>query len=311
MDMANSEIVTCVLNFFLSVIRTLQMQLGTNHVHNMLEWFLGIATRNQLTSGSLKAIDKLLQMLLFVVEQPGQSSLSLLPNILAFVLDIVMPLLMEQKQSLDFSDVATSVFNLLHGILQYRWQYFYRSTILHDTDSISNAPAHYEHFAAIFTAYGRVLVNGNDPHVAKQILTSLDNLNDRYKLFTRQFFVANFTASFQCAVISALMLPGGGVLHTEMDNLLNLLYAMSMDNRWQLQQSFESLGFPKDMCQDVIGAQVNIASNKLFRYSYVYFIFRICQHLYKLWVDLFRIHVVDSWNSKEKKRGDKRLYICD
>lgn len=261
MDMANSEIVTCVLNFFLSVIRTLQMQLGTNHVHNMLEWFLGIATRNQLTASSLKAIDKLLQMLLFVVEQPGNASLSMLPNILTFVLDIVMPLLMEQKHSLDFSDVTSSVFTLLHGILQYRWQFFYRSTILlQDTDQISNAPAHYEHFAAIFTAYGRVLVNGNDPHVAKQILSSLENLNDRYKLFTRQFFVVNFLSSFQCAVISALMLPGGGVLHTEMDNLLNLLYAMSGNdnNRWKLQQSFESLGIDKDMCQDVIGSQVKI-----------------------------------------------------
>lgn len=140
---------------------------------------------------------------------------------------------------------------------------------MHDTDTtgpLANAPAHFEHFAAIFTAYGRVLVGGNDPHVAKLILASLDSLNDRYKLFTRTFFVNNFISSFQCAVISALMAPGGGVLHTEMDNLLNILYAMSNDeNRWKLAHSFESLGFQTELCQDVIGAQVK--SWELFHFA--------------------------------------------
>lgn len=91
--------------------------MSLNRTTPPLNLCISIPNRNQLTASSLKAIDKLLQMLLFVVEQPGTATMSLLPNILGFVLDHVMPLLMEEKQSLDFSDVATSVFNLLHGLV--------------------------------------------------------------------------------------------------------------------------------------------------------------------------------------------------
>lgn len=58
-------------------------------------------------------MDKLLQMLLLVVEQPGSTAVHLLPSILNVSLDLVTPLL--GQDSSDFSDVGLSLFSLFDG----------------------------------------------------------------------------------------------------------------------------------------------------------------------------------------------------
>lgn len=57
----------------------------------------------------------LLQMLLLVVEQPGQMTLSLLPAILDLSLNYVTPLLAQECNSSDFCDVAISLYALFDG----------------------------------------------------------------------------------------------------------------------------------------------------------------------------------------------------
>jgi len=64
-------------------------------------------------------MDKLLQMLLLVVEQPGNTSLNLLPAILNLALEHVVPLLNTDKNALDFSDVAYSLYSLFDGYKIY------------------------------------------------------------------------------------------------------------------------------------------------------------------------------------------------
>lgn len=71
--------------------------------------------REQITNSRLKAMDKLLQMLLLVVEQHGNGTLSLLPAILNLSLDLVAPVLQQEKNSIDCSDVAISLFTLFDG----------------------------------------------------------------------------------------------------------------------------------------------------------------------------------------------------
>lgn len=72
-------------------------------------------SREQITVGRLKAIDMLLQMLLLVVQQPGQMTLSLLPAILNLSLNYVTPLLAQECNSSDFCDVAISLYALFDG----------------------------------------------------------------------------------------------------------------------------------------------------------------------------------------------------
>lgn len=69
----------------------------------------------QLTVNRLKTMDKLMQMLLLVVQQPGNLGLTLLPSILEFSLNYVMPLLMQTQTANEFCDVVMSLFQLLDG----------------------------------------------------------------------------------------------------------------------------------------------------------------------------------------------------
>lgn len=71
--------------------------------------------REQLTTNRFKAVEKLLQMLLLIVQQPGSLGLNLLPSILDFALNYVSPLLEQGRNPSDFCDVAFALYNLLDG----------------------------------------------------------------------------------------------------------------------------------------------------------------------------------------------------
>lgn len=122
------------------------------------------------------------------------------------------------------------------------------------SDSVAPAdegPEHAEQLLAILTAYGQALVNSNDPHITRILLTSLQSLNERWKLFSRDFFKINLLTSFHCALINALISPEGA-LH--IDYLLSVLFTMGQVSSSTLHASFVSVGFPseskiiKDVC---------------------------------------------------------------
>ncbi|KAG4078102.1 hypothetical protein HA402_002153 [Bradysia odoriphaga] len=246
----STEVATCVLNFSLSVIRTLQVQLGSNYVKEMLGIFLEASTREQLTVGRLKAIDILLQMLLLVVEQPGQTTLSLLPVILNLSLNYVTPMLAQERNSSDFCDVAISLYALFDGILHFRWQYFYKSQVLKGfspnasddylATADDDAPQHPEEFLAILTAYGQAIVTGNDPQLTRNVLHSLQSLNERFRLYSRNFFRTNLLKSFQCALIKSLISPEGSLHY---DYILSVLFPMGQVSDAYFHESFVSLGY--------------------------------------------------------------------
>lgn len=71
--------------------------------------------REQLTTNRFKAVEKLLQMLLLVVQQPGSLGANLLPSIFEFTLTYVSPLLMQGRSPSDFCDVAFALYNLFDG----------------------------------------------------------------------------------------------------------------------------------------------------------------------------------------------------
>lgn len=69
----------------------------------------------QVTTNRLKAVEKLNQMLLLVVQQPGSLGMSLLPSILNYALNYVLQPLMQCNNARDYCDVAFSLYNLFDG----------------------------------------------------------------------------------------------------------------------------------------------------------------------------------------------------
>lgn len=103
-----------------------------------------------------------------------------------------------------------------------------------------DSPQHGDQLLAILTAYGNAMVVGNDPHITRLLLTSLQSLHERFKLFGRTFFKDNLLTSFHCALINALI-SAEGALH--IDLLLNVLFTMGQVNQSQLHSSFVTLGY--------------------------------------------------------------------
>lgn len=124
--------------------------------------------------------------------------------------------------------------------------------------SMDDGPQHAEQLLAILTAYGHAIVAGNDPHITRILLTSLQSLNERFKLFGRPIFKDNLLSSFHVALINALISPEGA-LH--IDLLLGVLFTMGQVSPSQLHASFMTLGYSSDskMVESVCLAVVSLS----------------------------------------------------
>lgn len=148
--------------------------------------------------------------------------------------------------------LAFFVFPIYRSILHHRWQYFYKSQVLRGFSpgasdltmpTEEDLPQHSEQLQTILNAYGQALVTVIDPHITRILLTSLQSLNDRWKLFSREFFKVNLLASFLHALISGVIAPEG-ILHQDL--LISVIYQMGRANVTALHSSFVSVGYSAD-----------------------------------------------------------------
>lgn len=119
-------------------------------------------------------------------------------------------------------------------------------------------PEHSDQLLAILTAYGQALVTVIDPHITRTVLASLQSLNDRWKLFERNFFKANLQSSFLFALMKSLLSPDG-TLHQE--QLINVLFAMAQPNVNALHSAFVELGYMPEskIVEEICLAKVSFA----------------------------------------------------
>ncbi len=168
------------------------------------------------------------------------------------------------------------------SILHYRWQYFYKSQVLKGfspsssdnyptTAADDDAPQHPEEFLAILTAYGQAIVTGNDPQLTRNVLHSLQSLNERFRLYSRSFFRTNLLKSFQCALIKSLISPEGS-LH--FDYILSVLFPMGQVSDAYFHESFVSLGYSttSSMVYEICVAKVIVTTKRIFYYFFLFFL---------------------------------------
>lgn len=254
----NCVLIERIFDFCLGIIRTLQVQLGQVFLKNIILLFLSKTKAEQISDQRFRSLDILLKMFLLIVEQPGNASL--LPDILNFSIEHVLPLVFSSEHSSKseqscHADISLSLYLLFNGILLHRWQYFYKSTVLKQfsptaAGDIHPQPQstleHPEKFAAIMNAYGQAIVCPNDPHITRATLQSLQSLNERWKLYQREFFRENLLQSFEAAIIKALVAPEG-ILHYEL--FLAVLHSMGEVDMKKLHETFTGIGFPPDSHQ--------------------------------------------------------------
>ena len=231
----NPIIYSTIVNFFLGVVRCLQMQLGTEFVIQVVRMFLDMAT---VSNGNAEALNKLLQMLIFIVQQTGPIANMLMNDVLKMTLDDLLPL--ERSQS---ADISVNLYTLFDTILQNHWNYFQKS----QTAAVPGGRSHQEDLLKIFTAYGQFLCNGTnsqDPNVIRIILSSLQKLNDCWRLYDKVFFKNFLLKSFLCTLIRLVISPGGVLFF---DQIISIIFHMAEKNKTILQESFISIGYPAEV----------------------------------------------------------------
>lgn len=108
---------------------------------------------------------------------------------------------------------------------------------------------------AIMNAYGQMLVSGTDPSNVRSVLQSMQNVNERSRLYQRALFKEQLLASFQRALLN-LLLSGEGALH--FDLIAQALFAMGQVDRRQLHESMVNAALPvaqtslEDICQTTV-----------------------------------------------------------
>ncbi|XP_018802628.1 PREDICTED: exportin-6 [Bactrocera latifrons] len=241
---SNNAISISTADLSLSILRSLLNQFGAQFIKDMITLYITVSSREQLSLNQLTVLEKILHMFQLVVQQPGNTWTTMLPSILNFTIEQVLPLLQQHDSSLvDGTDLSSTVYALFDSILLHKWQYFYKPHVQYNGSLLhtSSDNLHPEHFMAILNAYGQVLVSGNDPNLVRKVLLSMQTVNERWRLFQRALFQDSLLTSFQRALINRL-LSGEGSLH--FDQLANVLYAMGQVDNLKLRESFVTAGFP-------------------------------------------------------------------
>lgn len=158
--------------------------------------------------------------------------------------------------------------------MKYKWQYFYKSRIQPTIDStsstINNASSntysmnsgdnlHPEHFLSIMNAYGHALVSDRDPNIVRNVLNSLQYINERWRLYQRAFFREHLLSSFQSATLNVLLSgEGSGSLHSDLlaEILFNMTQADNLKMRANLMQSVNSLPISMKFIDEICSTSV-------------------------------------------------------
>lgn len=106
-------------------------------------------------------------------------------------------------------------------------------------------------------------MTGNDPQLTRNVLHSLQSLNERFRLYSRSFFRTNLLKSFQCALIKSLISPEGSLHY---DYILSVLFPMGQVSDACFHESFVSLGYSttSSMVYECCVAKVVFITNRNF-----------------------------------------------
>lgn len=238
-----------VLGYFNSLVMALQIQLNAAVIKELIVLFIENCKRDQPNTSRLMILDYLLKIFLNILRQHSQSSSVLLPDIIKVVIDEVAPLLFVSYSggSAECFDVILSLYAVFDVVLQERWQYFFKSQVLRGfspgaSDDLTiptyEEPSHSDHFKFILNAYIQGLSVHSNLELTRLILTSLQAVDEKHKLFSTLYFQQQFMNSFQYALIQCLGAAEGVI---NFDLFVTVLYRVSVSDISLLANIFHEL----------------------------------------------------------------------
>ncbi|XP_022916840.1 exportin-6 isoform X2 [Onthophagus taurus] len=257
-----SEASNHILVFFLNVLNVLQQQMGPEVIKRAIEIFLEVAISEQ-QSKNLSSLEKLLQILQLIIEAPGNTYKTFLPGILQLCLHNVCPVILNQPN--EHPEIFVVLLNLLHSILFYRWNYFFISQVrlghspgCSDTVQGPDKTQQPDQLLTILQVFGQALLQ-SDINVFRTSLTSLENLNNKWKLYHKDLFKEHLLPHFlkvlmfspinkthdlltddiQAAIYNMALVSFGCFFTTFLQSFLALVSGLTDAQREELKVSFK------------------------------------------------------------------------
>ncbi|EGC34136.1 hypothetical protein DICPUDRAFT_48539 [Dictyostelium purpureum] len=201
-----------ILDFFFSLFETLKTQVGVVFTQQTITTFLevlGTEDLTQLLTGSnetgISIVNKLLEILTFVVQTSGHNFESLLNSTVEYAMEKIYPIIANNT-----SQVKPSFFILLYSILDCHWK--------------NCQPVQINKILSAF----QTTFQQNDVNLFKQNLELFEKLNTKLKLYDK---IAQMEPVFGCSFISMffdVLISNTQSVHT--DDIIVTIYKFASTN---------------------------------------------------------------------------------
>ncbi|XP_014246351.1 exportin-6 [Cimex lectularius] len=208
-----------MLTLFLEAFRTLQHQMGAQFTQRAVHTFISSFTQCEISEISC-GVDKLLQLLTLVIEQPAASFKHFVPSCIALCLENILPSVTEATSG----TIKPPLYHLLSSLVMHKWQYFYQGAV-QDCQPVLE---HGDQLAAILTAFGQSLTQ-QDISIFSQNLQALESINHKWKLYHKEMFRVQFLALLLTVLLTTLINKSHALLSDEIATAIYNMAAVNFD----------------------------------------------------------------------------------
>ncbi|XP_050298524.1 exportin-6-A-like [Anthonomus grandis grandis] len=198
--------------FFMSVLKNLQSQIGAEFTKNAMHIFLQVAVGEQ-QSQSLEGMQHLLEIFCTVINEKHNKNF--LPEILQLCMESIYPFLLPKAS--ENPDVFSVFLQLLYSILDCHWLYFYNTQVSLgyspggcDVEVGPDLPKKPDQLLALLKVFGEALLL-DDLNIFRQSLLILQELNKNKKLYHKGLFRSHLLPELLRVLLNTLLYKRQGI----------------------------------------------------------------------------------------------------
>ena len=219
----NNKVCEQMFQFFYTVFDVLKTNMGANFVEQSVQTFFSMFGTSQLTEvlmqkkgpGCLetRVVEKFLSILTFIVSEPGSTFRKFVSSTLSLCLDTIFPLIADQPGS----EIKSGFYTLLYSTLLHNWNFFFKSNLkaFHNNNrDVGDVMEHKEVFLSVMKAFGHSFLQP-DIAVFSQNVASLEQLNQKWRLYSKSVFKTELLADFLSVFLRALIAKSHNLLKEE------------------------------------------------------------------------------------------------
>ncbi|KAL5018253.1 hypothetical protein ScPMuIL_003975 [Solemya velum] len=211
------DVIENIMSFFLALFQGLRVQMGVPFTEQTIRTFMNLFSREQLadiihheSTAAHRVVEKFLKILELTVQEPGSAFKSFIPSIISISMDHIYPIIATRQSP----DMKQSLYHLLHELVMNNWRYFFKGNVLMKLNCERESMENTEQFNSIMQAYGQSFLQP-DITVFKQNLESLESLNTKWKLYSKQSFHEYMLFQFLNVLIQVLVHKSHDLLQEE------------------------------------------------------------------------------------------------